>query len=79
MSFQQVDPTMGLRFGLLSWSVLALAGLGSIPGLLISGVIVGIGEALAMALWDPRARSLIVYLIFILVLWLKPRGLFGRK
>ncbi len=79
MSFQQVDPTMGLRFGLLSWCILALAGLGSMPGLLISGVIVGGTEALTMTLWDPRARSLIVYLMFILVLWLRPRGLFGRK
>ena len=79
MTFQQVDPTMGIRFGLLSWCVLALAGLGSIPGLLISGMIVGGAESLSMALWDPRARSLIVYLIFILVLWVKPRGLFGRK
>jgi branched-chain amino acid transport system permease protein len=79
MTFQQVDPTMGLRFGLLSWCILALTGLGSIPGLLISGMIVGGAEALTMAFWDPRGRSLVVYLIFILVLWLRPRGLFGRK
>ena len=79
MTFQQVDPTMGVRFSLLSWCVLAMAGLGSIPGLLISGIIVGGAESLSMALWDPRARSLVVYLIFILVLWVKPRGLFGRK
>jgi len=79
MSFQQVDPTMGLRFGLLSWCILALSGLGSILGLLISGIIVGVAESLAMGLWDPRARSLIVYLIFVLILWLRPRGLFGRK
>ncbi|GAG59981.1 unnamed protein product, partial [marine sediment metagenome] len=79
MSFQQVDPTMGLRFGLLSFCILALAGLGSTLGLLISGLIVGIAESLAMGLWDPRARSLVVYLIFVLVLWLRPRGLFGRK
>ena len=79
MTFQQVDPTMGLRYGLLSWCILALAGLGSIPGLLISGVIIGVGESLAMTFWDPRARSLVIYLIFILVLWLRPRGLFGRK
>lgn len=79
MTFQQVDPTMGVRFGLLSWCVLAMAGLGSIPGLLISGIIVGAAEAIGMSLWDPRARSLIVYLLFILVLWLRPRGLFGRK
>jgi branched-chain amino acid transport system permease protein len=79
MSFQQVDPTMGLRFGLLSWCILALSGLGSISGLLISGVIVGVAEALTVAYWEPRARSLIVYLIFVVILWLRPRGLFGRK
>lgn len=79
MSFQQVDPTMGMRFGLLSWCILALTGLGSIPGLLVTGVIVGSAESLAMSFWDPRARSLVIYLIFVLVLWLKPRGLFGRK
>ena len=79
MTFQQVDPTMGLRFGLLSFCILALAGLGSITGLVISGLIVGISESLAMSFWDPRARTLVIYLIFILVLWLRPRGLFGRK
>jgi branched-chain amino acid transport system permease protein len=79
ITFQQVDPTMGMRFGLLSWAILALAGLGSIPGLLIAGTIVGIVESLTAAYWDPRARSLSVYMIFILILWLKPKGLFGRK
>jgi len=79
ITFQQVDPTMGMRFGLLSWAILALAGLGSIPGLLISGVIIGCVESLTAAYWDPRARSLTVYLIFILILWLKPKGLFGKK
>jgi branched-chain amino acid transport system permease protein len=79
MTFQQVDPTMGLRFGLLSFCILALAGLGSTIGLLISGIIVGIAESLAMGLWDPRARSLVIYAIFVLVLWFRPRGLFGRK
>lgn len=79
MTFQQVDPTMGLRFGLLSFCILALAGLGSITGLVISGLIVGISESLAMSFWDPRARTLVIYLIFIMVLWLRPRGLFGRK
>jgi branched-subunit amino acid ABC-type transport system permease component len=63
----------------LSWCILALSGLGSISGLLISGVIVGVAESMAVGYWDPRARSLIVYLIFVVILWLRPRGLFGRK
>ncbi len=79
MTFQQVDPTMGLKFGLLSFCILALAGLGSTMGLLIAGIIVGVAESLAIGMWDPRARLLVVYVIFVLVLWLRPRGLFGRK
>ncbi len=79
MTFQQVSPVMGASFGLLSFVILTLAGLGSTVGLIISGVIVGIAESLTMAFWDPRARLLVIYLIFILVLWVKPRGLFGRK
>jgi branched-chain amino acid transport system permease protein len=79
MTFQQVSPVMGVSFGLLSYVVLAFAGLGSTIGLLLSGLIIGSAEALTMAFWDPRARLLSIYLIFIVVLWLRPRGLFGRK
>ncbi len=79
MSFQQVEPMVGLRFGLVSWCVMCLAGLGSIPSLLISGVIVGIAESIALAFWDPNARTVVVYTIFMLVLSLRPRGLFGKK
>ena len=79
MSFQQTDPQGGVRFGVLSWCVLALAGLGSTSGLLLSGIIVGVVETLAMTYFDPRSRLLAIYLVFILVLWLRPRGLFGRK
>ena len=79
MTFQQVSPVIGSSFSLLSFVILTLAGLGSTAGLLISGAIVGSAEALTMAFWDPRARLLVVYMLFILVLWVKPRGLFGRK
>jgi len=64
---------------LLSWAILGVSGLGSIPGLLISGIIVGCVESLTTAYWDPRARSITVYMIFIIILWLKPKGLFGKK
>ncbi len=79
MTFQQTDPTGGMRFGLLSWCVLALAGLGSLPGLIAAGLIVGVAESLAMSFFDPRSRLLAIYAIFILVLWLRPKGLFGRR
>jgi branched-chain amino acid transport system permease protein len=65
MSFQQTDPSGGMRFGLLSWAVMALAGLGSLPGLLVAGMIIGIAETLAMSFFDHRSRLLAVYAVFI--------------
>jgi branched-chain amino acid transport system permease protein len=79
MSFSQVDPNTGMRYGLLSWCIIALAGLGSIPGLVVAGIIAGVSESVAVTFIDPRSRLLAIYLIFILVIWLKPKGLFGRK
>jgi len=79
MSFQQTDPMGGMRFGTLSWCILILAGVGSIPGLIISGIIVGIAEMLAISYFDPRSGLVAVYMIFILTLWVAPKGLFGRK
>ena len=79
MTFQQVDPLVGLRYGLVSWAVMCLAGLGSIPSMLISGVLVGVTESVAMVFWEPSARSVVVYSLFIAILALKPRGLFARK
>lgn len=79
MSFQQTDPVGGIRFGLLSWCIIALAGLGSLPGLIVAGIIVGVVESLTTTFFDPRSKLLGVYAIFILVLWLRPRGLFGRR
>ncbi len=79
MSYQQVEPQVGLRFSLISWCVMLLAGLGSIPGLLISGALIGIAESVPLAFWNPNSRTVVVYTIFILVLALKPRGLFGKK
>ncbi|MEN2975265.1 MAG: branched-chain amino acid ABC transporter permease [Candidatus Caldarchaeales archaeon] len=79
MMYQAVTPTSGLLFGLLSWAIVALAGLGSIRGIYIAAVIFGLADALASGLWDPRGREIILYGLFILILWLKPRGLWGRR
>lgn len=79
MTFQNVFPTIGARYNLLIWCVAILAGLGSFKGLIFSGIIIGIIESLIASLWDPRAAPLGIYLTFLLVLWVRPTGLFGRR
>jgi len=79
MTFQQVNPLSGLLYGLLSWCVIAMGGLGGVSGVLFSGLIIGIAEAVGTVLWEPRAREIIIYGLFILILWFKPRGIFGKR
>ncbi len=77
--FQPVTPLSGLLYGLLTWAIVAMAGLGGVSGVLLAGIIFGVADAFTIAFWDPRAREIILYGIFILLLWVKPKGLFGRR
>ncbi|MEM0021533.1 MAG: branched-chain amino acid ABC transporter permease [Fervidicoccaceae archaeon] len=79
MTFGQVQPYLGTSFSLISWVIVALGGLGGVVGVLYSGIIVGLAESLGGLLLTPSARMAVVYVVFFLVLWFKPRGLFGRR
>lgn len=58
---------------------LALGGLGSQLGALIAGLAIGVIEAVVVRTAGPNFQNLIVFVIFIVVLMLRPRGLFGEK
>jgi branched-chain amino acid transport system permease protein len=79
MTFQAVTPTSGLLFGLLTWAIVALAGLGTVRGIFVSAIIFGVVDSLASGIWDPRGREIVLYGLFILILWVRPKGLFGRR
>jgi branched-chain amino acid transport system permease protein len=55
-----------------------MGGLGSLTGSLVGGIILGLAESLGTALIDPRYREVYGFLLMIIVLAVKPRGLFGR-
>jgi branched-chain amino acid transport system permease protein len=79
MTFSPVTPETGLTYSLLVWIVVVLAGLGTVKGILFSGWIVGTIQAVTTLLLGARASLLIVYLLFILILWIRPRGLWGVR
>jgi branched-chain amino acid transport system permease protein len=79
MTFGQVQPYLGTSFSLISWVIVAMGGLGGITGVVYSGLIVGVAESLGSLFLTPSARMAVVYIIFFLVLWFRPRGLFGRR
>jgi branched-chain amino acid transport system permease protein len=71
-------PTSGLTWLLKGFIVVVLAGMGSIVGVLAAGGILGIAEGLGGAIVGTGYRDMIGFLIFLVVLVFRPRGLFGK-
>jgi branched-chain amino acid transport system permease protein len=70
-------PMIGFQFVILCFVVVILGGLGSIPGALVGGLIIGIIESFTGFFIDPSLKSVVYFIIFMLVLLFRPRGLWG--
>jgi branched-chain amino acid transport system permease protein len=76
--FYYIHPQVGATFALIAYVVVALGGFGSIFGALVAGLIVGVVEAMTAMILPPALKSVGVYAIYLAVLFIRPRGLFGR-
>jgi branched-chain amino acid transport system permease protein len=74
-----LSPFLGASFMVITFIVIVLGGLGNYMGAFIAGLILGTIEVLTAYMLSPLLRQTIPLVIFILVLLLKPEGLFGRK
>lgn len=74
-----VNPRVGNAFVLVAFTIVVLGGMGSIPGALVGGLVVGVVESLGGLLLGESLGQLGIFLIFILVLLLRPTGLFGAR
>jgi branched-chain amino acid transport system permease protein len=73
-----VSPSIGLEWTLKALIVVVLAGLGSVLGTFVGGLVLGIAEAASAAAFGGPYREVIGLVLFVVVLVLRPRGLFGR-
>jgi branched-chain amino acid transport system permease protein len=74
-----VTPALGPSYTLLAFVIVIVGGLGSMPGALLGGVLIGASEALAGLFITPSAKSMFSFGLLILVLLFRPQGLLGRK
>ena len=74
----EVAPSVGPGYTLLGFVIVIVGGLGSMPGALLGGVLIGVSEALAGLFIDPSAKSMFSFGLLILVLLLRPQGLLGK-
>lgn len=79
MYYMSVFPQMGIPYGLKGFAAALLGGLSSIPGAIVGGLLLGIFESLASGYVGEGYRDIIAYSILLLVLIIKPNGLFGSR
>jgi branched-chain amino acid transport system permease protein len=72
-----IQTTMGLTYTVIATVIITLGGLGSIPGSFIGGFIIGI-IVTGVAYWEPSLAFAAYYIIFIILLLVRPKGIMGR-
>ena len=74
-----VNPGAGNAFVLIAFTVVVLGGMGSVAGALIGGLFVGVVESLSGLFLGESLGQIGIFVMFILVLLLRPNGLFGER
>jgi branched-chain amino acid transport system permease protein len=74
-----VQPYIATDYTLLAFIIVILGGLGSMPGALIGGLLVGVSEALSGFLIAPSLKSAFSFALLILVMLVRPQGIMGRR
>jgi branched-chain amino acid transport system permease protein len=74
-----ISPSMGALLGMKAFIICILGGLGSVPGAILGGLILGLMEALGGGYVSAAYKDVYAFGALILILAVKPTGLFGRK
>jgi branched-chain amino acid transport system permease protein len=79
LPYSYVFPTIGHDWGLIMFTVVVLGGLGSVPGALVAGLVVGVIQSLSSVFFPTQLQNLVVFIVFLLTLAYRPSGLLGSK
>jgi branched-chain amino acid transport system permease protein len=73
-----LEPTMGASVLMPSFVAIIVGGVGSLPGTLFGGLLIGVASGLT-TVWFPSASEAVIYVIMAIVLLVRPRGLMGEE
>lgn len=77
-NYYPIFPDVGVIFALIAYVTVALGGFGSIVGALVAGVLIGLVEALGALFVDPAYKYAIIFAMYLGIVIVRPKGLFGR-
>jgi branched-chain amino acid transport system permease protein len=72
-----VFPLVGFNVGLIAFTAAVVGGIGSMPGAMLGGLAIGLLKAFAIGYWSSAYQDVIVFCILIIVLLIRPSGIFG--
>ncbi|MGE4657541.1 MAG: branched-chain amino acid ABC transporter permease, partial [Gammaproteobacteria bacterium] len=73
-----LTPSMGLDILPICFVIVVVAGLGSIPGAILAGILIGLSQGVT-TIWWPEATNVVIYVMMGLTIILRPQGLFGSR
>ncbi len=79
MYYSNIAPGIGFNAGIEGFAAAVLGGLGSLPGAVVGGLLLGIAESFGVSWFGGSTRQLIAFAVLIGVLWLRPSGLLGSS
>ena len=78
-TYHPIEPTVAVNFIVLMFVAVVLGGLGSVPGAFAGGILIGLVQSLTLLVLPFQLQNVGVFIAFLLVLYLRPQGLFGRR
>lgn len=79
LKYPKIDPLMGMLVGLKAFVAAVLGGIGSLPGAILGGLLMGLSEEMVVAYLSSTYRDALAFGILILILLFRPTGLLGRS
>ena len=79
MPIYSVSPGVGFQNALIAFVVVVLGGLGSLPGAVLGGLLIGLVEVFSGYFISPSLKQIVYFAVFILVLVVRPAGLLGQR
>jgi branched-chain amino acid transport system permease protein len=78
-AYPQVSPTMGTMPGLKAYVAAVFGGIGSIPGAMLGGIVLGVAETMTKGFLSSQYADAISFSILIIILLVKPSGILGKR
>jgi len=78
-TYYPIEPNVAVNFIVLMFVAVVLGGLGSIPGAFVGGIVIGLVQSLTLLVLPFQLQNTGVFVAFLLVLYLRPQWLFGRR